>query len=242
MERVEWSRRPDTRAGWLRSVIAGSCAPSADTQVGGHWPPAGLIRCAPALCSCVRRDGRRCGAAQGPGGLRDGVTECCEELNTYAQVRLDLRGLDAARCRLPWSTEWTICIRSTSNIAWIDCLIATSVPADFPRQRIRSRRDSQVLWAIRGSVVGLPCGPARQRRRQSREPEENHNGRRWPKMFSMQQLSDQHYRERLAMAEQRRPGRQERTRRHTSRPRQRVARRLAVGARAVVRLWTPAGS
>jgi hypothetical protein len=29
---------------------------------------------------------------------------------------------------------------------------------------------AQLLWAIRESVVGLPCGPARQRRRQSMEP------------------------------------------------------------------------
>ena len=58
----------------------------------------------------------------------------------------------------------------------------------------------------------------------------------------MQQLSDQHYRERLAMAEQLRPGRQERARRHQPRSRQRAARRVAVVGRAMVRLWTPAGS
>lgn len=61
-------------------------------------------------------------------------------------------------------------------------------------------------------------------------------------MWSMQQLADQNYSERLAMAERRRSGRQERAGRHPSRSRQRVARRVAVGTRALVRLWRPAGS
>ncbi len=57
---------------------------------GGHPPPAGLVRCAPALCTCLRRDGRRRGLLMGRAASPDGVTECCDELNTYAQVRLDL--------------------------------------------------------------------------------------------------------------------------------------------------------
>jgi hypothetical protein len=68
----------------------------------GHWPPAGLVRCAPALCSCLRRDGRRCGLLMGPAASSDGVTECCDELNTCAQVRLVMGGL----ARLKFGPDW----------------------------------------------------------------------------------------------------------------------------------------
>ena len=76
------------RAAGLRVVLRART----DTH-GGPWPQAGLVRCAPALGSCLRRDGRRCGLLMSPAASPDGITECCDELNTYAQVRLVRRGM-----------------------------------------------------------------------------------------------------------------------------------------------------
>ncbi len=130
VERVEWSRRPDTGAGWLRSVIAGSCVSSARPRRPGKDRSAS---CAPggrasgpgwlgkSVCSAacasphaqssaipfrgVQRAaglrvvlcGRRPTLTAGPAASPDGVTECCDELNTYAQVRLDMYLIETPR-------------------------------------------------------------------------------------------------------------------------------------------------
>ncbi len=65
MERVEWSRRPDIRLGWLRSAIAGPCVSSARPRRPGRDRSAS---CAPGYASVVL-----CAPADTRGG---GVRAC----------------------------------------------------------------------------------------------------------------------------------------------------------------------
>jgi len=91
------------RAAGLRVIL---CARRPTLTAGGHWPPARLVRCAPALGSCLRRDGRRCGPLMSPAASPDGVTECCDQLNTYAQVRLVRYALRLWASPRPRHPEW----------------------------------------------------------------------------------------------------------------------------------------
>jgi hypothetical protein len=79
VDRVEWPGRPDARISWLRSVIAGSCASSARARLQRtRWP-----RSAPKCSHRMKRSSQTAGQ---PGD--SGAVARCNELNTYAQVRL----------------------------------------------------------------------------------------------------------------------------------------------------------